>query len=650
MTRLADPSGSRLVMVGMNQYLDTELWPNLPAVTANIRDLRSILVKKAYWGIPEQNCQVIANPSEPAEVLEATLHASRLATDTVVFYYAGHGAATIDGLILTLSSTTVDNLGWRGIHFSSIRGILHERRAKNAVVILDCCFSGLAHSMSNLSAYLASQIAETSAFMLTSSARDAASLAPPNEPYTAFTAELLKALREGDDECDEFVPIGVVARKIANQLASLGRPIPKFSQTGSGNDLSIVRNAKYSKLQPEPVLDSSHEHTLSGESSSRTPSSDRGVAWEDMRLQGSGRHAAWIHRSFAPDMDENGPKRTTPSWATLLRTRTSLRQVRAVVGRTLEEYLSWRNEDGGWPMTVGSPMSSSWATAQALYLLTELDRQEFHDEIFAAVRWLMEHRNYDHGWGLEVGVSDVVGTELAIYAMAPYANDGYAPAMKEAVEWLVARQNPQDSGWAYVPRNTISSVFCTAWGIASLAALGKALDDPILTKVYAQRGKRFLVNAQSKTSRDPGWGKFEGSPTEGMRTAHALFGLVAADASRGRVARQGLLALRREQESDGGWGDDDGSNTEGTVWAIAAMLLVGETVLDRALARGVDFLIATWNSEVGGWPERAGEDVEPWCTHHGLLALTRYLATIASPRRPPRRILSSRPRPRAWES
>ncbi len=642
MPRLADPNGSRLVMVGVNQYLDTELWPNLPAVTANIRDLRGVLVKKSYWGIPEQNCEVISNPSEPGQVLEAILHAARLATDTVVVYYAGHGAATPDGLILTLSSTTVDNLQWRGIHFSSIRGILHERRATNAVIILDCCFSGLAHSMSDLGAYLGSQIANTSAFMLTSSARDAASLAPPNEPYTAFTAELLKALREGDDGCGEFMSLGVVARKVANQLSSLGRPIPKFSQSGPGDDLSIVRNAKYSKPRPEPVADSVQGRTPNREGSWTIPPSDGRPVRGNATPQISGRHADWIRRSFALDIDDQGPDRTARSWRPPLPARTSLTAVRAIVGRTLDEYLSWRNEDGGWPMTVGSPTSSSWSTAQALYLLTELDREEFQDEISAAVHWLVAHRNYDHGWGLEPGVSDVSGTELAIYAMAPYANDGYAPVLKQAAEWLVARQNPQDSGWAYVPRNTISSVYCTAWGMASLAALGKALRDPVLTKVYVQRGKRFLVNAQSNNPRDPGWGKFEGSPTEGMRTAHALIGLVSADASRGRVAKQGLLALRKEQESDGGWGDDDGSNTEGTAWAIFAMLLVGETALDRALARGVDFLIATWNSEVHGWPERPGEDVEVWCTHHGLVALKRYLAALGSLRRSPRRTLSSR--------
>jgi hypothetical protein len=650
MPRLADPTGSRLVMVGVNQYLDIEIWPNLPAVTANIRDLRSILVKKSYWGIPEQNCQVISDPSEPGPVLEAILHASRLATDTVVVYYAGHGAATLEGLILTLSSTTVDNLQWRGIHFSSIRGIIHERRAKNAVIVLDCCFSGLAHSMSDLEPYIASQIAETSAFMLTSSARDAASLAPPNEPYTAFTGELLKALRDGDDECGEFMSLGAVARKVANQLASLGRPIPKFSQTGSGDDLSIVRNAKYSKPRADPAAVSPEGLLISREGSRQPPPSDRRYARESREPEISGRHAQWIRKSFTVDIDEHGPDRSAHSWPLPLLTRTSSpTQVTTVVARTLNEYLSWRNEDGGWPMTVGSPTSSSWSTAQALYLLTELDREEFYEEILGAVQWLVGHRNYDRAWGLEAGVSDVVGTELAIYAMAPYANDGYAAVLKESAEWLAARQNPQDSGWAYVPRNTISSVFCTAWGIASLVALGKALHDPVLKKVYGQRGKRFLVNAQSKDPRDPGWGKFEGSPTEGMRTAHALFGLVAADAGRGRVARQGVLALRKEQEPDGGWGDDDGSNVEGTVWAVAAMLLVGEPVLDRSLGRGVDFLLATWNSEVRGWPERAGEDVEVWCTHHGLVALTRYLAALACVERSPRRMLPSRPRSRRRE-
>lgn len=642
MPRLADPSGSRLVMVGVDQYLDTRLWPNLPSVTANIRDLRSILVKKSYWGIPEQNCQVISNPSEPGQVLEAMLHAARLATDTVVVYYAGHGAATLDGLILTLSSTTTDNLQWRGIHFSSVRGILHERRAANAVIILDCCFSGLAHSMSDLGTYLGSQIANTSAFMLTSSARDAASLAPPNEPYTAFTAALLEALRDGDYACGEFMSLGVVARKVTNHLSSLGRPVPRFSQSGLGDELAIVRNAKYAKPQIKPTADYTLGHAFSRAAFSATQSSDGQTVRRHAGSQTSGRHADWIRRSFGLDTEAPVPNEAPHSRRALLATRASQTDVGTLVGRTLDAYLSWRNEDGGWPLTIGSPTSNAWSTAQAIYLLTELDMDEFQNEISAAAQWLVANRNYDHGWGMESGVSDVVGTEMAIYAMAPYVTDESAALLKEAAQWLVARQNPQDSGWAYVPRNTISSVFCTAWGIASLGALGRTLHDPILIKVHGQRGKRFLVNAQSKDRRDPGWGKFDGSPTEGMRTAQALIGLVAAGASRGRVAKQGLLALRKEQEPDGGWGDDDGSNIEGTSWAIAAILQVDEqATLDRVLARGVDYLIANWNSQDRGWPERPGEDVEVWCTHHGLVALSRYLAVLASLRQSPRRVLGS---------
>lgn len=301
--------------------------------------------------------------------------------------------------------------------------------------------------------------------------------------------------------------------------------------------------------------------------------------------------------------------------------------IESALSSAIQHYAEWRNADGGWPSEPGA-CSSSWSTAQAVYLLTSLNESHYKEEIEDAVRWLLAHRHRDHGWGLEHEVSDVTGTELALYALSRHHSTGHMQQLRQGADWLIAKQNPADNGWAFAPRNTISSVYCTTWAIISLLAANETLRNPIIQRVHVQRGKKFLTDAQSDDGRDPGWGKFHKSPTEGMRTAYALNGLLAVGARKGHAFRRGLRALKIEQQVDGGWGDDEGSNIEGTAWAIVALLKIGCSPLTRTVRRGVSFLLKTRIPDTWDWPERPEGPAQVWCTHHAIVALDAYARTL----------------------
>ncbi len=632
MPRLADPSASRAVLIGVASYADGQQWSALPAVRTNITDLEEALIDPDLWGLPLAYCSKLVDPSDPGAVLEAIACAAEQATDTLVVYYAGHGSTTASGLMLTLATTTRKNMLWRSVQFSAVRQVVHERRALNAVIILDCCFSGLAHAMSDLGTFLDGQIATTSAFMLTSSARDAVSLAPRGERHTAFTGELLKVLRNGASYSSELLTLGDVSRLVASGLALRGIPEPKFSQTGAGDQLAIARNVRH--------VTSLANGDLRILESPETTALVRPLEAHDITTP----KITWAFvapPAMTPTMgpttavERRAPSRPAPQSVLgshldsgirrlLLHSATPLVDLEGVVAESLESYLTWQNPDGGWPSTPGVT-SNAWSTAQAIYLLNELDEDAYRGQVTRAVDWLLDHQHANCGWGLEPGVSDVTGTELAIFALAPYHDQRTQLLLRGAASWLIDKQNPDDSGWAFVPRNTVSSVYCTAWGMISLRALATAANNPIYQKVHVQRGKKFLLDAQNENWRDPGWGKFLGSPTEGMRTAHALNGLLAAGASRSPTFRRGLRALHKEQLGDGGWGDDEGSNLEGTCWAIIALVHTGRFLFTRTMSRGIAFCLNSRDQTGGGWPEQPGEAVQIWCTHHSILALSSYL-------------------------
>ena len=250
MIRLADPRLSRAVLVGVSRCADVARWPALPSVEANLADVRAALTDADLWGLPAENCVTILDPTDPGPVLEAVHAAAWAAQDAMLVYYAGHGSTTDTDLLLTMASTTSDNVLFRALRYSTVRDIIQQRRAANAVVLLDSCFSGMAHPMADTASFVDRQLAETSAYTLTSSARDAVSLAPPGERHTAFTGELLKVWTTGVPGAPRLLSLGTVSRAVTQALVDRRYPAPRHSQTGQGDQLALVRNVRRQAQTP----------------------------------------------------------------------------------------------------------------------------------------------------------------------------------------------------------------------------------------------------------------------------------------------------------------------------------------------------------------------------------------------------------------
>lgn len=270
MIHLPDPSASRAVLVGVTDYADPARWDALPSVAANVSDLRAAFCDSGLWGLPKGNCEILLNPTDGGAVLQAVLEACS-AADTVLFSFAGHGVAIETDLLLPLASTDSENLLIRSLRFSIIRDLLQHRRARHAVVLLDSCFSGVAHSMADVGALVDSQVAATSAYTLTSSARDSISLAPPGERHTAFTGELLRILTTGLPSGPELLSLGDIQRAMTAALAVRKRPLPSHSQSGAGEQLALARNRLWNgrpppaaSTRPEPPVDARILRLLDG--------------------------------------------------------------------------------------------------------------------------------------------------------------------------------------------------------------------------------------------------------------------------------------------------------------------------------------------------------------------------------------------------
>jgi DnaJ-class molecular chaperone len=249
---LPNPLESRAVLVGVSQYRRLD---SLPAVHSNIVELQALLRDSRRWGLPRRNCTALDQPTTSAKVLDVLHDQAARATDTLLFYFAGHGLVDErddDELFLALPDADPERPNRDAIPYSWIRNeVLDASRAKRKIVIIDCCYSGraLGQWMSDGSP-MPDVLEIAGTCVLTATARTKMALAPDGQPYTAFTGALIEALRKGIPDGPELLDLDTLYRFALRQLVAHGWPRPKRGELDNGGLVAIGRNIAYRLAAP----------------------------------------------------------------------------------------------------------------------------------------------------------------------------------------------------------------------------------------------------------------------------------------------------------------------------------------------------------------------------------------------------------------
>ncbi|KUL28339.1 caspase, EACC1-associated type [Streptomyces regalis] len=262
--RLPDPRHSRAVLLGFDTFADPGL-PDLPAVTHNIDDLAEVLTSPWGTALPDRHCIRRRKAAPPSDLADSASVGARLvsaakeAEDLLLVYYAGHGLVGPDGeLYLSLPGTRSepDLVAWTGIPFSLVRRTLANARADSRVLILDCCFSGLAiGAMATTTSVVAGQLEVAGTCTLASSPANRPSSAPVGARHTAYTGELLDLLQHGTADAAEFLTLQTIHEHLARVLPSKGHPRPELRNTHTVGRLALARNRAHSGISdPEAMV------------------------------------------------------------------------------------------------------------------------------------------------------------------------------------------------------------------------------------------------------------------------------------------------------------------------------------------------------------------------------------------------------------
>ncbi|GAA2558286.1 hypothetical protein GCM10010423_70200 [Streptomyces levis] len=210
-----------------------------------------MLIQPDIWGLSPAHCQVVLHPQSPRQLSKPVAEAAQEATDTLVVYYAGHGLIEPRTGELHLA---VGDSDWMSVHdtaapYDWIRRSIEQSPAARKIAVIDCCYSARAFGVQSSAASSALEVEGT--YVLAAAAENAVAIAPPGDPYTAFTGELIKLISNGIPEGREFIDLDTVYKKLRLELGIKGRPEPHRLCRNNLGTAPFIRNVAYEPL-PTP--------------------------------------------------------------------------------------------------------------------------------------------------------------------------------------------------------------------------------------------------------------------------------------------------------------------------------------------------------------------------------------------------------------
>jgi putative transcriptional regulator len=244
--RLADPNISHALLIGTAHYRHL---PDLPAVANNLTGLAETLRDDYLWGLPADNCRVLLDPVNTREVDLALAEASASARPggLLLVYLAGHGLIDTEtrGLCLAIPETEDRAVHATAVPYDWVRRNVRRSVAEHRVVILDCCYAGraeMAHPAAGAHELADSATIERTCLLVAASGNEVAQ-APPGQPYTAFTGQLIELLRTGLSTGPRLLDVKTVWEQLRERLAAQGFPRPEIQARNAGDRVPLVRNA-----------------------------------------------------------------------------------------------------------------------------------------------------------------------------------------------------------------------------------------------------------------------------------------------------------------------------------------------------------------------------------------------------------------------
>lgn len=258
---LHDYSWSRAVVMGTWAY---EHLPPVPAAKNSLKRMAALLTGP-LCGWPPDRVLTLENRRDLGGLADRLITAFEDVTGIALFYYVGHGQIDFDDQLclgLTSSRTEANRRAATSLPFQAVRRALLDSPAGTKIVILDCCFSGLASQPVSTLAALPDDVldksAGTGAYTLAASGaystawyESGPASARPQTYFTRYFADLVEAGIPGHEPVLRLHPLFT---RLKDSLARDQRPVPCARSVDAARDFAFAHNAALAKPPGERVI------------------------------------------------------------------------------------------------------------------------------------------------------------------------------------------------------------------------------------------------------------------------------------------------------------------------------------------------------------------------------------------------------------
>jgi hypothetical protein len=224
---------------------------SVPAAGNSLRRMAELLTSP-LCGWPQERLITLANEPSQGDVSDQLITAFDGITDVALFYYVGHGQLAPDDQLclgLVQSREEPNRRVSTSLRFSDVRHALQECDAATKIVILDCCFAGLATSSPVLAGPTRNVLdltAGTGAYtMAATSAYNTAwyERGPQlSQPQTYFTKYLANLVKEGIPGQPSTLRLDPLFKQLHDNLVADRRPTPVRRAVNEARDFVFAHN------------------------------------------------------------------------------------------------------------------------------------------------------------------------------------------------------------------------------------------------------------------------------------------------------------------------------------------------------------------------------------------------------------------------
>lgn len=246
---MADVPASRAILIGVSRSTSGD-WPPVPAAMNSVAAMARILADPELCGWPTDDGCIVEVP-DPGDAIALEIELRELIKDVegvLLLYFAGHGVKTPAGdLRLVLTGSTRPYVAVNGLSYRAVADALRDSPARLKIVILDCCYSGIAHR--TLGAGIEEITQVSGVYVLTASAEHEVAHVPPASEQetrpTSFTEQLIELVESGVPHGAAELTFDALFPHLRLRLRSNGLPEPRQSSRETAASHVFTKNRAF---------------------------------------------------------------------------------------------------------------------------------------------------------------------------------------------------------------------------------------------------------------------------------------------------------------------------------------------------------------------------------------------------------------------